>query len=495
VKIRLIEPDAPSMHLWSKSYFVRLGLPIIGAALKQAGHDVVIYNEQLAPVDWDDVFTSELVGLSSTTSTAPSAYRIADELRRRRIPVIIGGSHVTFMADEALAHADFVARGEGGEQIMLELVDAMEGRKQVAEVTGISFRRNGETVHNPLHERCVDLDTLPFPDLTLVVGHERLSTTPIMTSWGCPFDCTFCSVTAMFGKKYRFRSAESVIAEIKEKAPSFIFFYDDNFAANRKRLKRLLRMMLDEGIKVRWGAQVRTDVVRDKELLELMRASGADFVALGLESVSQATLDHFEKSQTVEDIEHAIGVLHQYGIRALGMFVLGAEHDDADSVHDTVSFALKNGIDQVMMNILTPLPGTQQFHELDAEGRIFTKDWRVYDAQHVVFQPRHMSPAKLQRDVLREQRRFYKTWRPALWAVRWWFRRDKASWSRMLEYGWLWWYSRMWWRERGNLEHMRMLETQQQYRGPARPAPAKRAASTAAPVSGHAAVPEGAPRA
>ena len=185
---------------------------------------------------------------------------MGDELRRRRIPVIIGGSHVTFMAEEALGHADFVARGEGGEQTMLEIVDALEGRKQVADVAGISFRRNGETVHTRLHERCADLDTLPFPDLTLIEGHERLVNTPIMTSWGCPFDCTFCSVTAMFGKKYRFRSAESVIAEIKEKNPSKIFFYDDNMAANRKRLKRLLRMMIDEGIEVRWGAQVRTDV-------------------------------------------------------------------------------------------------------------------------------------------------------------------------------------------------------------------------------------------
>ena len=102
MKIRLIEPNAPSMHLWSKSYFVRLGLPIIGATLKEAGHDVRIYNPQLAPIDWDDVFTSQLVGLSCTTSTAPAAYDIADELRRRRIPVVIGGSHVTFMADEAL---------------------------------------------------------------------------------------------------------------------------------------------------------------------------------------------------------------------------------------------------------------------------------------------------------------------------------------------------------------------------------------------------------
>ena len=496
MKIRLIEPAAPSMHLWSMSYFVRLGLPIIGAALKEAGHDVRIYNPQLAPIDWDDVFTAELVGISCTTSTAPAAYEIGDELRRRRIPVIVGGSHVTFMAEEALDHADFVARGEGGEQIMLELVDAMEGRVQVADVTGISFRRDGETVHNPLHERCADLDTLPFPDLTLVKGHERLVNTPIMTSWGCPFDCTFCSVTAMFGKKYRFRSAESVIAEIKQKKPKKIFFYDDNMAANRKRLKRLLRMMIDEGIQVRWGAQVRTDVVKDRELLELMQASGADFMALGLESVSQDTLDAFEKSQTVEDIEHAIEVLHQYGIRSHGMFVLGAEHDGPSSVRDTVSFALKNGIDTVMMNILTPLPGTQQFQELDTTGRIITKDWRLYDAQHAVFWPRHMSPAKLQRDVLREQRRFYHTGRPVKAFLTWLLTRDPAAWNRMLEYGWLWWYARMWWKDQGNRDHLRMLERLPAYTPPARPAAAA-AAPEEAPRHRHEepAVCEGATRA
>ena len=128
MKIRLIEPDAPSMHLWSQSYFVRLGLPIIGATLKAHGHDVLIYHPNLAPIDWDDVHSADVVGLSSTTSTTPAAYAIADELRWRGIPVVIGGSHVTFMAEEALEHADYVARGEGGEQIMLDLIDALAGQ-------------------------------------------------------------------------------------------------------------------------------------------------------------------------------------------------------------------------------------------------------------------------------------------------------------------------------------------------------------------------------
>ena len=244
MKIRLIEPESPSVHLMSPWRYPRLGLPIIGAALSAAGNDVLIYAPQLAPIDWDDVHGAGLVGFSTTTSTAPAAYRMADGLRARGIPVVIGGSHVTFMADEALEHADYVARGEGGEWLMLELIAALDGLRDLRSIRGLSFVRGGLTVHNDAREPCADLDDLPVPDLSLIVGHGRMHSTPIMTSWGCPFACSFCSVTAMFGRKYRFRSAENVIAEIAQKRPRHIFFYDDNFAADVKRLKALLGLMI-----------------------------------------------------------------------------------------------------------------------------------------------------------------------------------------------------------------------------------------------------------
>jgi radical SAM superfamily enzyme YgiQ (UPF0313 family) len=412
MKIRLIEPEPPGMHVWAKVLLPRLGLPIIAATLKQHGHDVLVYSPQMSPIDWEDVNSADLVGLSSTTSTASTAYDFADRLRARAIPVIIGGSHVTFMADEALEHADYVARGEGGEQLMLELIQALHGTRELHTIAGLSYRRDETVVHNPLRERCSDLDTLPFPDLRLLIGNEKLNTTPIMTSWGCPFACNFCSVTAMFGRKYRFRSAESVIAELEDKRPSRIFFYDDNMAADKKRLKRLLRMMIEKKLVIPWSAQVRTDVVRDPELLELMRRSGCELVYLGLESVSQATLDSYEKSQTIEDIERSIKILHDYDIKSHGMFVLGADTDSVQTVRDTVAFAIENRIDTLMLNILTPLPGTPQFAELDAAGRIFDKRWELYDAHHVLFEPKMMSPYELQIEVLRGYMRFYslRTW-------------------------------------------------------------------------------------
>ena len=440
MKIRLIEPEPPGAHVWAKTRIPRLGLPIIAAALTAQGHDVLIYSPPLAPIDWDDVDSSELVGLSTTTSTAVAAYEIADRLRARGVPVVIGGSHVTFMADEALEHGDYVARGEGGERLMAELIEALSGHREIDSIAGLSFRRDGRVVHNPLRERCADLDSLPIPALELLVGHDRITNVPIMTSWGCPFGCTFCSVTAMFGRKYRFRSAENVIAEIKAKRPKKIFFCDDNLAADAKRLKRLLRLMIAENLVIPWTAQVRTDVVRDPELLELMRRSGCGIVYLGLESVSQKTLDGFHKSQSVADIQRAIRVLHDYGIKSHGMFVLGADTDDVQTVRDTVSFAIANHIDTLMPSILTPLPGTPLFAELDGTGRIFDKRWQLYDAHHVVYEPALMTPYELQVEVLRGCLRFYslRAWLRSVLALRftrqllwhWWGRAIIRNWRR-----------------------------------------------------------------
>jgi len=407
VKVRLIEPAPRGMNTFSMILLPRLGLPIIGAALKQHGHDVKIYAPQMAPVDWPDVYDADLVGITTTTSTVTDAYRYADDVRSRGVPVVMGGSHVTFMADEALGHADYVGRGEGGEQLMVELIAALRGDLSFEDIKGMSFRREGVIVHNEPRGFCTVLDELPVPDMTLIHGHENLHTTPMMTSWGCPFNCNFCSVTALFGKKYRFRSADSVLAELRAKRPRKVFFYDDNLAANRRRLKELLRRMIDEDLVTPWSAQVRVDVAKDEELLGLMRDSGCVMVYLGLESVNQETLDLYDKHQTVQDIVTGIRELHRYGIMSHGMFVVGADSDTRRTIQDTVDFAKKNDIDTIMLSALTPLPGTPTFRDLDEQGRIFDKRWEFYDSHHVVFHPARMTAHELQLEALKAYRRFY----------------------------------------------------------------------------------------
>ena len=450
LKIRLIEPAPPSVNILSYGFYPRLGLPLIGATLRAAGHDVRIYCPQAAPIDRADVASADLVGISTTTSTAPAAYTLADELRAAGLRVIIGGPHPTFVPDDALPHADFVARGEGGDGLMLELIEALAGERDLESVRGLSFWHDGRAVHNELRERVADLDSLPVPDLSLIVGVERIWEMPIMTSLGCPFDCTFCTVTMMFGRKYRFRSPESVIAELEAKRPKRVFFYDDNFAADKRRLKTLLRMMIERGLTPRWMAQVRSDVARDEELLALMRQSGCNRLALGFESVDQATLDSYAKSQTVEDITDCIAALHRHGIKCHGMFVIGADNDTERTARDTVAFAEKHGIDSLMLNVLTPGLGTRQYEMMNGSDRVFEERWQFYDGQHVIFEPQNMTPVELQTGIVKGYRHFCSLRRSLKYLVR-------LRFERLLEHLWGWWYIRRWQREPANRAYIREL--------------------------------------
>jgi anaerobic magnesium-protoporphyrin IX monomethyl ester cyclase len=451
LKIRLIEPAAPSINILSYGFYPRLGLPIIGAALKKAGHDVRIYCAQAAPLDREDISSADLIGISTTTSTAPAAFALADGLRAAGLRVVIGGPHPTFLPEDVLPHAEFVARGEGGDGLMLELVEALSGSRDLESIRGLSFWRDGVPVHNEPRERCVDLDSLPVPDFSLIVGGERMRETPMMTSLGCPFDCTFCTVSMMFGRKYRFRSPESVIAELEARRPRAVFFYDDNFAADKRRLKKLLSMMIDRGLTPRWQAQVRADVARDEELLTLMQRSGCHRLELGFESVDQATLDGYDKVQTVEDIRKCIAALHRHGIKCHGMFVVGADTDTITTANDTVAFAEKHGIDSIMLNVLTPGVGTKQYDLMGAGDRVFEHRWQFYDGQHVIFTPKLMTPAELQNAVVNGYRRFYSLSSSLKYMLR-------LRFGNALEHLWGWWFIHSWQRDPTNRAYLGELD-------------------------------------
>lgn len=405
-KVTLIEPQPPGYHVYSGLALPRLGLPLMGAMLRQRGIEVGIYCQSFHPVDWSDVLKSDLVGISTTTSTAPEAYRMAQRVRSAGIPVVVGGSHVTFLADEALEYADYCVRGEG-EHTMMELVDAIDSGSGFAGIKGLSYRIGDEVRHNPDRGLVQDLDALPFPDLSLIKGADRIKITPVATSRGCPFDCSFCSVTKMFGRKCRERSIENVVSELEMRQPRKVFFYDDNFTADRERARTLLDKMLSRGITPPWTAQTRADVVRDRELLRLMKRTNCYILYIGFESVNPATLKEYNKRQSVDEIVESIRILHEHGIMTHGMFVFGAENDDVAGMRETVRFALRNSIDTLQFMILTPLPGTPYFAEMERSGRLLTRDWSLYDGQHVVYQPSKMSPFDLQKETFRAMKRFY----------------------------------------------------------------------------------------
>ena len=426
MKIRLIEPQAPGLNVFDRARLPRLGLPLLGQLLVERGHDVRIYVETLAPVDWTDVAEADLVGFSSTTATTPAAYEMAGRVRDMAIPTVIGGSHVTFLPDEALQHCDFVVRKEG-QVTLLELVDALggapsgapKGSEHLAHVAGLSYRdAAGQPVHNPDRPACTQEEfvALPPPALQLIAGHDALTNVPIMTQWGCPYACDFCSVIHMFGRRVRARAIEDVLAELEAyRDRGAVFFYDDNFVADKARTRALLRGMIERGLTPSWSAQMRADVVYkdkrsgelDHELLGLMRDSGCRMVYCGFESVNPATLAAYNKHQEVREIRDSVRAFHDYSIHVHGMFVLGADTDDVGTCQRTVDFALQNEIDTVQFLMLTPCPGTPFYERMVAQGRLLTDDLSLYDGHHCVIQPALMSPYELQMGSYRAMARFY----------------------------------------------------------------------------------------
>jgi radical SAM superfamily enzyme YgiQ (UPF0313 family) len=418
MRVRFIEPRPPGHHVYDRALLPRLGCPLMATMLRERGHDAYCYCDVLAPVDVDDCLRADLVGISATTSTQPYAYRLADELETAGVPVVLGGPHVTFMADEGLEHASYVVRGEG-EHTICQLVQALDREESPANIAGLSWRDTDRRAHhNPPRGPCSQqqFQALPIPDLSLIHGHERMTTKPLMTQWGCPYDCEFCAVTAMFSRSVRYRRTDQILTELAGLDAERVFFHDDLFVVNKNRTRDLLRQMLARDLTPQWLAQVRAAETvllskasrqPDLELLRLMRDAGCWMVMVGFESISDDALKQMNKKQTVRDIVDAVDLFHRYGIKVHGMFVIGTDTDTAEQADHTVQFAKRVAIDTIQLMIETPLPGTRLYRRAQAEGRIITTDWALYDGHHAVMRPARMHPLDLQRAMLDAMRRFY----------------------------------------------------------------------------------------
>ena len=406
-KIVLIEPQSKEDHVYKHVRMPRLGLPLLGTQLQEAGYEVNFYLGTGDSLPWSNIFKADLVGISTTTATCREGYQIAGLLRANNIPVVIGGIHASFMPDEAVQFADYIVRGEA-EYSFLPLVRSIEAGELPQDIPGVSYWVDGEPVHNPPEQFKVDMDTIPIPDLTLMEKSSSMRTIPVMTSRGCPYNCTFCCVTQMFGRRYRYRCTESILEELAQYEGKHIFFCDDNFVADPKHSRELLREMIDRNINLKgFGAQVRADAAFDDELMELMTRAGCSIVYIGFESINPETLKEYNKHQSVDDIKESIRRFHEYGIRIHGMFVFGGDADTADTIRETADFALEAKIDSIQFMMLTPMPGTPLYEQLESEGRIITYDWSLYEGQHAVFKPVMISPEDLQNETVKALKKFY----------------------------------------------------------------------------------------
>ena len=423
--------------------------------MSDKGYDVRVYVEDIHAIDMKEVLSSDLVAISAITSTAPQSYRLADKVREAGGIAVLGGTHVSFLPEEALAHADFVVRGEG-EFAFQELVDAIQAGDGFEEIKNLSYLVDGRPVHVPERPKIPNLDVNPIPDYHLITGWRPGGVVSVATSRGCPFSCTFCSVPGMYGHAFRTHSIERVLQELEvHKHSTYTFFADDIFTANKKRCKDLLRGMIDRDLAPRWGAQVRTETVDDPELLKLMQDSGCFNVYVGFESINPRTLKLFQKKQDLAKIERSIERFHSHDIRIHGMFVVGSDEDDVETIEATAEFALKNDIDSIQFMILTPIPGSPDWDQLYAKGDkyIISKNWQFYDGHHVVHQPRRMSPYELQVGAIDAMAKFY-SWRGIAQKVL----KGDMYYAAIRYFGKR--LIRDWWKDEENRQHIEWLKAQ-----------------------------------
>jgi radical SAM superfamily enzyme YgiQ (UPF0313 family) len=364
------------------------------AALTPPEVEVSLTDENVTAIDFQK--ETDLVGITALTITAQRAYEIADSFRARGAKVILGGIHPSILPEEAGQHADAVVIGEA-EGIWPNLINDFKASK---------LQKVYRQVKRP------SLVNLPIPRRDLFVKEAYHITNTISTTRGCPYACSFCSVTSFFGRTYRCRPLEEILKEIEtlpEKKP--IAFVDDNIVGNPKFAKELFRALAP--YKIRWVAQASVTIARDDELLKLAAASGCIDLLIGFETLSQANLAAMGKKVNVVDkYETVIKKIHSQGIAIHGFFILGLDEDGENVFKRTLLFAQKMRLESAQFAWPVPYPGTALFKSLNKTDRIVTNDWSRYES-NLVFKPKLMSREVLQQRRDWVWREFYSL--PSIW--------------------------------------------------------------------------------
>ena len=382
MKILLVNPGlslpAPRGNKKRKALFPPLNLALLAACTPKR-HQVELVDEHLAELDPET--GADLVGITVMTAFAPRAYRLADHFRAKGIPVVLGGMHVSALPEEAQAHADAVVVGEAEKVWPQVVADAERGELK-------TLYRAGDYL---------DLKEFPLPRRDLWQAGDYLVPQTVQITRGCPFSCSFSTVSSFFGRTYRFRPVADVIKEVKNLPGKIVAFVDDNITANLQYAKELFRQL--RPLKKYWFSQGSLDMARDEELLRLAAASGCLGMFIGLESLSPRNLEKIGKRVNLVDIKQAIGKIHRHGIAIEGAFIFGLDDDDETVFERTLNFAEEVRLEGAQFGVLTPFPGTKLYQEMEEAKRIIDRDWGNYTVNRVVFQPLLMSAQRLQEGV------------------------------------------------------------------------------------------------
>ena len=400
-KVALIYPAKEKMGCWPA-----LGLAYIAAMLEKVGHTVLIIDRNPVLLQGGDVevftrkaladFKPDFVGITATTPLMEDVVSILQILQDMipDIPLILGGPHVTALPEATLEQypeVDIVVRGEG-ELTMPEIVDG----RPLTDILGITWRKDGEITSNPARPLITDLDALPFPNRNLfdmefylqpdnivIRGLRGIRATHIYNARGCYYNCKFCAGAAVFGREVRSNSAHTIVEEINYLIDEYnvegLYFDEDVFFSSRLRAETICKALVDADIpkKIKWAGLMRANAA-PLDILKMMKASGCVQVEFGFETGSARMLKVVRKGVTLEQNYAAARNSHKAGLRLLASMIVGCPSETLEEYNETLEFLRDTEPHYIGFNKFIPLPGSQFFNELSAEGKLENEDWGVY---------------------------------------------------------------------------------------------------------------------
>jgi len=373
------------IRLAAGNYFL-LGLGYIAAFLREKGHSVSILDPEAQNLNQGELlekikaYCPDIVGISATTPDFKNALKVTDLVRKNIDTfIILGGIHASSLPEYILkthpGRFDALCIGEG-ELTMLEICQYLEGKiKSLSEIKGICFQEKGGINRTPPRPFIEDVDSLPFPARDLVdpdlyrphaFNFRKGKTATIITSRGCPFRCIFCASKLTLGGKFRARSPDNVLREIKHLIERYhvnhILIQDDTFTFDVERAKEICRQIVNEKLEIEWFAFSQVSKI-DEELFSLMKRAGCYSIGFGIESADQEVLKSMRKVNTIEECSFAIKSAKKYGLKTQAYFIFGNKGDTKETVSKTIKFAIRTSPTLAFFNKLVPYPGTEIFQE------------------------------------------------------------------------------------------------------------------------------------
>lgn len=381
LKIALLAP-AGAMHRYSGSFgrslhYAPLTLTTLAALVPDdVEAEVAIYDETAdnIPLDID----ADLIGITCITGTAPRCYAYADYFRKKGKTVFMGGVHPSLMTEEASAHADVIFTGFSEQTFPQFIHDFLNGCYKKL------YRQNEDFT----------IEGRPTPRRELLNSKRYITTKTVEAIRGCCHTCTFCAYPAAFGRTVYKRPVKEVVAEIEALHTKHVTFPDVNLITDREYAIELFTALIP--LKIIWLGLVTSSIGIDDELMALFRRSGCKGLLIGFESITQESQEYIHKGvNKVDSYVELMKKLHDNGILVQGCFAFGGDEEDESVFDRTVEMIVKAKIDLPRYSILTPFPGTAYYADLERQGRIFERNWAMYDVEHCVFTPKKMTPEQL----------------------------------------------------------------------------------------------------